>query len=133
MILKNIIYFDGVCILCNWAIRFIIRYDKKEVFRFSSLQSDFSKKQLLYMNGQGIKINSVVYQDGNHFYTRSDAVLEILKKIGGIWKLFYAFKIIPKSARDWLYELIAKNRYFLFGKRNSCMIPPTAIIHRFLR
>lgn len=84
------------------------------------------------MNGQDIKRNSVVYQDGNFFYIRSDAVLEILKKTGGIWKLFYAFKIIPKPARDWLYELIAKNRYSLFGKSDSCIIPPASINHRFL-
>lgn len=131
--MKNIIYFDGVCILCNWAIRFIIWHDKKEVFRFSSLQSKFAKKQLLRMNGQDIISNSVVYQRGIHFYTKSEAVLEILKEIDGVWKLFYVFKIIPKPARDWLYGLIARNRYFLFGKRNSCIIPPAAINHRFLR
>jgi predicted DCC family thiol-disulfide oxidoreductase YuxK len=113
-----------VCVLCNWAIRFIIRHDNKDVFQFSSLQSDFSKNQLSHINGQDIKKDSIIYQRGNHFYTRSEAVLEILKEIGGVWKLFYLLTLVPKPFRDWVYELIARNRYQIFGKRDQCMILP---------
>ena len=76
------------------------------------------------MNGQDIISDYVIFQDGDHLYIKSDAVLKILKEIGGFWKLFYLLIIIPKSFRDWVYELIARNRYQIFGKRDQCMILP---------
>lgn len=96
------------------------------------LQSEFSKNQLRGSKSQDISNNSVVYQDELNTYTKSDAVLKIIFEFGGIWKLFVLFKLVPKSIRDWLYDLIAGNRYKLFGKMKDCMIPPEAIRHRFL-
>ena len=130
--LKKIIYFDGICNLCNWSVRFILKYDKNVVFLFASLQSEFTKKHLVHFNDPERKNESIVYQDHQVFYTKSDAVLKILNDLGGVWKLFYVFKIIPQNLRDWLYDLIARNRYRLFGKKDNCMIPSPEVKNRFL-
>lgn len=109
----------------------MIRHDKREVFSFSSLQSEFSKNSGLNINGQDIKWDTIVYQEGKIFYAKSDAVLKILFEIGGAWKLFYVFIIIPKPWRDWLYDVIARNRYRLFGKMDRCMVPSEELKRRF--
>lgn len=132
MKLKKIIYFDGVCNLCNWTVKFIIKHDKKNVFMFAPLQSDFMKSGVTHANGQYIKKDSVIYQKGDQVFSRSDAILHILKTLGGGWKLLYAFKIIPKPWRNWLYDRIAKNRYRWFGKKDRCMLPSPEIQSRFL-
>ncbi len=130
--LKKIIYFDGICNLCNWSVRFIYKYDKYSVFLFSSLQSEYSEKHLLHFIGPDRRNESIIYQDHHVYYTKSDAVLNILKEMGGIWSTFYVFKIIPKNTRDRIYDLIAKNRYRWFGKKDRCMIPPAESKGRFL-
>ena len=130
--MNHIIYFDGVCNLCNWSVRFILKLDKKAIFSFASLQSENAQSQLKRAGAQKLCYDSVVYQQGEHIYLRSDAVLHILKTLGGIWGLFYGFKIIPKPIRDWFYDLIARNRYQWFGKKNNCMIPSAEIKARFL-
>jgi predicted DCC family thiol-disulfide oxidoreductase YuxK len=118
--------------LCNWTVRFIIRHDKNEVFWFSTLQSNFAKKHLLHMNGQDIISDHIIFQDGDHLYIKSDAVLKILKEISGFWKPFYFLILIPRPLRDWLYGLIARYRYSLFGKMNRCMIPAKELKSRFI-
>ena len=130
--LKKVIYFDGVCNLCNRSVRFILKYDKNVVFSFASLQSEFAKKHLVHFNGPDRKNGSIIYRDHQFFYTKSDAVLKILNDLGGVWKLFYVIKIIPKPIRDWLYDLMAINRYRMFGKKDSCMIPSPEVKDRFL-
>jgi predicted DCC family thiol-disulfide oxidoreductase YuxK len=110
----------------------VIRHDKREVFSFSSLQSEFAKNSGLHINGQEIKSDTIVYQEGNIFYTKSNAVLKILFEIGGAWKLFYIAIIIPKPWRDWLYDVIARNRYRVFGKMDQCMVPSEELKRRFL-
>ncbi len=129
---QKIIYFDGVCNLCNWAVRFVIDHDRKGTFYFSSLQSEFARKHLLETNGQHINCNSVIYQFGDQILAKSDAVFEVLKEIGGIWKLLIVFSIFPRSLMDRVYDFVADHRYSWFGKRNQCMIPPPAWQSRFL-
>jgi predicted DCC family thiol-disulfide oxidoreductase YuxK len=76
--------------------------------------------------------NSFILAEGDRIYTKSTGTLRMLKKLGGIWKLFYGFIIVPKFIRDAVYKLIAKNRYKWFGKRESCMIPTPELKDRFL-
>jgi len=130
--LDNIIYFDGVCNLCNWMVTFVIKHDKRSTFSFSQLQSDFAKKLKFHVNVQNMTYDTLIYQQGENYYIKSEAVLRILKEIGGVWKLFYVLKIIPKPLRDWMYDKIARSRYRLFGKMDSCMIPSKEIQARFL-
>ena len=119
-----IILFDGVCNLCNNAVNFVIKRDKKSVFRFASLQSDIGQK---LTNERGIdttKVDSIILIDpGTAWYEKSTAALQIAKQLSGMFPLLSVFLIFPKSFRDWVYDIIAKNRYKWFGKKDQCVIP----------
>ena len=118
---ENILLFDGYCNLCSRLVNFIIRRAKKTKFLFVSLQSA-SGQSLLKKFGLPIDdFDSVVYIRGNKYYLKSSAILHIFKELGGIWKLFFIFIIIPKFIRDFIYKIIAKTRYKIFGRHDSCI------------
>ncbi len=127
-----ILLFDGVCNLCNQSVQFIIKADKKVVFRFASLQSEFAKEHLKQFETETEDLKTIYLLVDNKIYDRSDAALEIAKRLGGFWQLFYVFKIIPSFIRDAVYNLISRNRYRWFGKQESCMIPSPELTSRFL-
>ena len=118
----DIILFDGVCNLCNNVVRFIIRYDKKQKFRFVSLQSD-KGRMLLKANGmKDSALNSIIFINKKGVFRKSEAALNILYDMGYPWKLLYIFILLPRIVRDGIYGVIARNRYRIFGKKNECMI-----------
>lgn len=120
----KIIVFDGVCNLCNNAIQFVIKRDKKRQFRYTSLQGDLGKQLLAERNIDPTKIDSIILIEPNlAYYYKSTAALEISKGLKGGYPFMSVFLIIPSSIRDWVYDFIAKNRYQWFGKKESCMIP----------
>ncbi len=127
-----VILFDGLCNMCVWSIQFIISRDKKDIFRFASIQSDIGKK-LIINHSIDVKNNDsiILIQDGNIKY-RSSAVLCVLNYLSTIWKILIIFYIIPSPVRDVLYRIIASTRYLFFGKRDKCMIPNAAINSKFL-
>lgn len=127
-----ILFFDGYCNLCNWAVRFVLKYDKKARIHFSSLQSPFAKQNLLYANGQDKYRETVIYRRGGKIYTKSRAVIETANDLGGIWKIVNILKIIPVKLADRLYDLIADNRYRWFGKKNECLLPDRKMAARFI-
>jgi len=129
---KSIIIFDGVCNLCNASVNFVIKNDKKEQFLFASFQSDAAKEILLHFNLKNLNGGTVILVEGQKVYEKSTAVLKIAKRLDGPFKAFYAFFIVPKIFRDWVYDFIAKNRYKWFGKRDSCMMPSPELKNRFL-
>ena len=129
---KSIILFDGVCNLCNSAVNFIIKHDKKEHYLFASLQSDAAKEILLQFPSKKIDFTSIILIENEIYYNKSTASLLISKQLNGGFKLIYLLIIIPKSIRDFVYDYIAKNRYQWFGKKESCMIPSLEIKNRFL-
>lgn len=129
---EHLLLFDGVCNLCNGAVKFVIKRDKKKKFKFASLQSPYAQSLLVKFDLPAKNFESFVYVKNNIFYLKSSAALLLLKDLGGIWKLFYTFIIIPKFMRDFVYDTIAKNRYQTFGKSDSCMIPSPDIKERFL-
>lgn len=129
----NILLFDGVCNLCNNAVKFIIKRDKKALIKFASLQSAIGQNLLLQHQLAFKNFDSFVYIKDDIYYLKSTAALHLLKDIGGIWKLFYAFIIIPPPIRDFIYSVVANNRYKWFGKANDCMIPTLALQQRFLK
>lgn len=126
------ILFDGVCNLCNGAVRFVIRHDKKERFMFSPLQSPVATALLAGLPSTVEKMDSVVFIENGTIYTRSTAILKIARRLGGGWSLLYGFIIIPPFLRDGIYDIIAKYRYRFFGKQEKCMIPSAADSRRFL-
>ena len=129
---KTIILFDGVCNLCNSSVQFIIKRDKKKQFLFTSLQSDAARDILLQFQLKNSEMHSILLIENEKIYQKSDAILKIVKHLSGMWKMSYGFIIIPKFIRDYVYMLIAKNRYRWFGKREVCMIPTKELQMRFL-
>lgn len=127
-----VIFFDGLCNLCNGAVQFTIARDHHHVFRFSSLQSDYAKQRLTPFNIDPSKGNSLVLVEDGKAYERSTAALRIAKKLNGLWPLLYGFIIIPTFIRDWIYDYVAKNRYNWFGKRASCWVPTQELKDKFL-
>ncbi|HLP73624.1 MAG TPA: thiol-disulfide oxidoreductase DCC family protein [Bacteroidales bacterium] len=129
---EKIILFDGICNLCNGLVKFIIRHDNKGEIRFAQLQSSFGEE---FMKGHGLDPgdrNSVIYISGEQYFLRSAAILRILKDMGGGWRLLNGFIIVPRFIRDAVYDLVAKYRYRIFGKKESCMVPTPEIRERFL-
>lgn len=128
----KIILFDGVCNLCNSSVNFIIDRDKKNVFKFAALQSETGQK---FLDKFGINKNdfdSVVLLDENKFYSKSTAALMIVKEFPSLWKALFVFIIIPAPLRNFLYDLVAKNRYRWFGKKDSCRMPSPELKNKFL-
>jgi len=130
---KKIILFDGVCNLCNTSVNFIIKRDKKDLFRFVPIQSNLGQNILTYIGIQPSTIDSVIlYEPKIAYYYKSSAVLEILKNLGGFFYFIIILKIIPKSILNMIYDFIAQNRYKWFGKKESCMIPSAELKSKFL-
>ncbi|MDX1627091.1 MAG: thiol-disulfide oxidoreductase DCC family protein [Fulvivirga sp.] len=127
---NDIVFFDGVCNLCNGAVNFIIDRDQRKRYQFASLQSAYAENLL---KDRAQKLDSIVLltKDGQ-LLDKSSAVLEIARRLKGGWFLLYGFKIIPKPVRDRLYDFIAKNRYKWFGRRDFCKIPTPELKERFL-
>lgn len=128
----DLILFDGVCNFCNSSINFIIKKDKKNIFRFAPLQSNTGKNLLEQHQLKDKNIDSIIYIKNGKAYKKSTAVLQIVKKLGGFYFLFYTFIIIPPFIRDLFYDIIARNRYRWFGKREACMIPTAEVKSKFI-
>lgn len=131
------ILFDGVCNFCNASINFIIDRDSKGIFKFAALQSEvgqelLKKFRLKTNDSESRTFDSIVAIDGYKVYQKSDAALEIARRMDGIWKIFYVFIIIPAFLRNPVYDLIARNRYRIFGRTDACRIPTPELKTRFL-
>lgn len=123
---EHIILYDGICNLCNGFVGFIRKRDKYSVFEFVPLQSDEGKSFIAKYGLPADKLDTVIYLEKEHLFLRSSAGLRIMKKMGWPWKIFYALIIVPKPLRDFIYDIIAKTRYRIFGKHHSCEIPSSA-------
>ena len=127
-----IILFDGICNFCNYWVDFIIKRDKDKTLKFATLQSDAGKKIANQFSIVNKNIDSIIFIKGGNYFARSDAVLEIAKELKSFWKILYLLKVIPRHLRNFIYDLIAKYRYAIFGKRNSCRVPTSEEISRFI-
>jgi len=130
---KHILLFDGVCNLCNGIVQFTIKRDPKGKFKFASLQSESGQSLLNQLGLPTNDFDSFVFINGDKYFLKSSAGLHVLKELGGVWKVFYIFIIIPRPLRDFVYSIIAKTRYKIFGKRETCMIPTPELKQRFLK
>ena len=125
----RVILFDGICGLCNAWVDFILKRDPKGSFRFAPLQGEYASQ---VAPEQASELKSIVYLRSGQKYTKSGAVLRILKDLGGIWQAGWIFWFIPFFIRDFFYSLVAGNRYRIFGQRESCRIPSQGERERFL-
>ena len=129
---SHILLVDGVCNLCNGIVTFTIKRDIQNKFRFVFLQSERGQTLLKQFGLPTNDLATFVYIIGDKYYLKSSAGLRVLKELGGFWKLAYVFMILPTPFRDFIYNVISKSRYTLFGKRDSCMIPTPELKSRFL-
>ena len=128
---KPVILFDGVCNLCSGSVQFILKRDKEKKFLFASLQSNHGQDLLKRSSLPMDTFNSFILFEDGKIITRSTAALKIFSQLKG-WKWVKIFWIVPKFIRDAFYNLIAKNRYKWFGKRNECWLPTPDLKARFL-
>ncbi len=128
-----ILLFDGVCNLCVSVVNFTIKRDSEEKFKFAALQSESGQALLKKYHLPTNDFDSFVFINGDKYFLKSSAALHVLKELGGVWKLFYLFIIIPAPLRDFIYHIVARTRYRIFGKRDSCMIPTPEVKRRFLK
>lgn len=127
---KHIILFDGECNFCSFWVKYVIKRDKKDVFRFTSLQAEKGKELLKQFNLQ-VDLSTVVLIKNNVAKTKSSAALHILKDLGGLYSLGIVLIVIPKFMRDGIYDVIAKNRKKLL-KNESCIFPDATIRAKFI-
>jgi len=130
---NHIILFDGFCNFCSGIVKYIIKHDKKGKFKFASLQSKLGENYLNHFELTNSSPDTFVYVRNNEVYIKSSAALYVLKDLGGCFKLFFVCIIFPKFFRDFFYNLIAKYRYKLWGKKDVCMIPDESVIERFTK
>tara|TARA_B100001094_G_scaffold26623_1_gene22246 strand:- start:118 stop:519 length:402 start_codon:yes stop_codon:yes gene_type:complete len=128
---KKIIFYDGLCAMCNRFIRILITLDKKEKFLLAPLQGKNGKILQKKFSKELKGIDSVIFYN-KKVYTKSSAVINILSELGGIYKLAYIFNIIPSFISDSIYDYIARNRFQWFGKLDKCPMPEKKNISRFL-
>ena len=129
---QSVVLFDGVCNLCNGSVNFIIDRDKRQRFQFASLQSEAGQALLRQHGLSGTYLQSLVLIEPRKVYFRSTAALHIARHLSQPWPLFYVFIALPSVIRDFFYDIVARNRYRLFGKSETCRIPTEAERARFL-
>jgi predicted DCC family thiol-disulfide oxidoreductase YuxK len=129
---KPVVLFDGVCNYCNAMINFVIRQDKKKKYLFATLQSSFGQETLKEWNLPTDSFESFIIIDSGKLYAKSTAALHLYNKLPWYWKWTQLFWIFPKFLRDAIYNLIARNRYKWFGKKQECMVPSADVKERFL-
>jgi predicted DCC family thiol-disulfide oxidoreductase YuxK len=129
---KPLILFDGVCNLCNGSVQFIIKHDKESKFLFASLQSDAGQEILTHFGMRTDDFDTFILLDKGKIYTKSSGVLKEASILGGWFKIFTIFYLVPTFIRDLFYSFVAKNRYRMFGKKEFCMIPTPELKARFL-
>lgn len=129
---KKIILFDGVCNFCNYWVNFVLKRDHKNLFLFAPLQSKAGQELLTKFNLSTTDFDTFILINGDSFQTKSDAAISIASNLSGWSKVLLIGKIIPRFLRNFIYDLIAKNRYKIFGKRESCRVPTSEEKEKFL-
>ncbi len=127
-----VILFDGVCTLCNGAVRFVIERDPADAFRFASLQSEFAQPLLAQAGLPPGYLDGLVLVEDGRTYAKSDAVLRIARRLDRPWQAAWALRFVPRPLRDAVYDVVARHRYRVFGKEDSCPLPTPAMRARLL-
>jgi len=128
---RRIIFFDGVCNLCQRSVQFILPRDPGGLFLFASLQEKLASQLIPNSMSSVEEQGSIILWEEGKISYRSTAVLRIAKKLSGLWPLLYVFILVPPFIRDGIYNFIAKNRYRWWGKTDTCMVPSKVWLNRF--
>lgn len=129
---ENIVIFDGVCNLCEFSVNFIFEHDTVGHFSFTPAQSPPGASLLKHFGINASRLDTVVLVRGDRAFSRSAAAIEIASRLDMPWNLLTLFQVVPEFLRDVIYDLIAQNRYQLFGKKDQCMLPSEGLRRRFL-
>jgi predicted DCC family thiol-disulfide oxidoreductase YuxK len=129
---SQIIFFDGVCNLCEGTVQFLLKRNKKKNLLFASLQSNSGQQMLKHFNLPLNNFNSFVFIENGKLYQRSAGALRVTKYLSGLWPLLYAFLIVPPFIRNAVYDFVARNRYKWYGQKNECWLPTLELKKRFL-
>lgn len=130
---KKIILFDGVCNLCDNTVQFIIKHDKKDIFRFVAIQSEIGQQIIQYLGIDTSKTDSIIlYEPGHAYYYKAEAAMKIAGNLSGTISLIGLFAFLPKSLSNSVYDYVARNRYKWYGKKDACMIPTPELKAKFL-
>jgi predicted DCC family thiol-disulfide oxidoreductase YuxK len=130
---QNLILFDGVCNFCNGAVQMVIGIDRQKIFKFAAIQSELGQRLYREHGLDPSDIQTLMLVDGDRVLTKSDAVLGVLAKLEGGWQLLAAFQVLPRPLRDVAYSEFARQRFRLFGRRESCMVPTAEVRDRFIQ
>ena len=130
--MTDVVVFDGVCNLCNRSVRFILRHEAEPRFQFAPLQSSAGARLLRQRNFSVDDLRTFVLVSDERTYVRSDAAIRIARHLKGGWKLLGFLRIVPRPLRDWVYDVVARNRYRWFGRTDTCMVPTPELRSRFL-
>lgn len=128
----RLIVFDGVCVLCTAWLRFVLKHDRQGKFKFATMQSPVGR-QLLTSHGldPDDPVSFLVLVDGQA-YNDTAAMISVVSEFGGGWRMIKILYVVPRPIRDWLYRLTARHRYRIFGKHQSCIVPDSEILDRFV-
>lgn len=128
---RPIVLFDGVCNLCNGAVNFLIDHDPAHQFRFAALQSETGHR-LLAQHPELADTDSIVLLADQRIYIKSDAALTIVRYLKRPWRWLFVLRFLPKPLRDAIYDMVARNRYRIFGRTEACRIPTPELKALFL-
>ncbi|MBL7714228.1 MAG: DUF393 domain-containing protein [Bdellovibrionales bacterium] len=128
---QNVVFFDDVCVLCNGTVHFLIRIDRKNKLRYSALQGEFAKT--LGIQARRDFNDSILFYSGGRLTDRAEAVIQILKTLGGFFgALGWIASLLPVFPLNLIYRTVAKNRYRVFGKNETCLVPSPEVRSRFI-
>jgi len=128
----RVVLFDGVCRLCGAWARFLIRFDRRQIFKLATMQSDEGRK---IRDWYGLPVDgceSMILVEGSRMYTKSSAFVRVVARLPLPWKAAAILWLIPSAIRDWMYDRVALNRYAIFSKHQSCVVPTPDHERRFL-
>ena len=127
-----IVFMDGECVLCMTGARLIDRFDQTRLIGISPTQSALGTAILKHFGMASEDPESWLVLDNGRAYTALDAIIHLGRRIGGVGHLLRIFGVLPKPLRDWLYHRIARNRYTVLGRRNTCMLPTPSLQARLI-
>ncbi|MDO6725704.1 DCC1-like thiol-disulfide oxidoreductase family protein [Cognatishimia sp. 1_MG-2023] len=128
----DVIVFDGHCILCQHFFQFVLRRDRAEHYAFAVAQSDFGQQLYAELGLPGDRLETMLVVDGGTAYQKLDGVCAIMARLGGIWSVLGWMRVLPRPLKNLIYGIIAKNRFRLFGRRETCMVPSADLRDRFV-
>ncbi len=128
----HVILFDGMCNVCDRMVNFIVKRDKENLFRFAPLQTGSGKLLADIYHVSVNKMDTVIYIRDSECFRKSTAVLKILGDLGGYWKLWLLFLVVPTCIRDLIYDSISYYRYRIFGKKHALLIPSKQLRSKYI-